>query len=171
MSHVVLDDDQAARLLAAAGDTRTSVLVRLLLVEGFGLAEVIALDHEHIDGGSRSLRVSLVRHGRPQTLGLDAGTCTAIAALRRSTPATGPLLVAAQPAGGGHRISRFGADYLIKQAAFAAGLDMAVSSNVLRRSHAAAAQRRGVHILDTRDRMGHRDVRTTHRHRGAEQPT
>ena len=65
-------------------------------------------------------------------------------------------------------MTRFGADYLIKQAALAAQLDTNVSSNVLRRSHVAAAQRNGVHILDTRDRMGHRDVRTTHRHLGEE---
>ncbi len=62
------------------------------------------------------------------------------------------------------RITRFGADYLIKQASLAAGLDNAISANVLRRSHVAAARRRGVHIMDTRDRMGHQDVRTTHRH-------
>ena len=44
--------------------------------------------------------------------------------------------------------------------ASAAALSLAsVSANTLRRSHAVVAQRNGVHILDTRDRMGHRDVR------------
>ena len=159
-----LNDEQIARLLAVTADQRTALLIRLLLIEGFGLSEILAMDHEQIVGSRRAMSAQVVRHGRPQSIALDVDTCAAIAALQRSAGKTGPLFAAAQPAGGGQRITRFGADYLIKQAALAAGLDTNVSSNVLRRSHAAAAQRRGVHILDTRDRMGHRDVRTTHRH-------
>jgi site-specific recombinase XerD len=161
-----LTDEQIARLLAAASDRRTALLIRLLLLEGFGLGEILALDHEQIGGSRRSMNAQLLRHGRPQWLVLHVDTCAAITALQRSAGTTGPLLAAAQPAGAGQRITRFGADYLIKQAAIAAGLDNSVSANVLRRSHAEAAQRHGVHILDTRDRMGHSDVRTTHRHLG-----
>ncbi len=161
-----LTDEQIDRLLAAASDRRTAVLIRMLVIEGFGLKEILALDHEQIVRSGRSMSAQLVRHGRPQSIVLHVDTCTAVAALQRSSGAVGPLLAAAQPTGAGQRITRFGADYLIKQAALTAQLDTNVSSNVLRRSHAAVAQRNGVHILDTRDRMGHRDVRTTHRHLG-----
>ena len=161
-----LTDLQIARLLAATSDQRTALLIRLLVTEGFGLKEILALDHEQIIRSGRSMSVQLMRHGRPQSITLHVDTCAAVAALQRSTGAVGPLFAAAQPAGAGQRITRFGADYLIKQAAIAAQLDTNLSSNVLRRSHVAAAQRNGVHILDTRDRMGHRDVRTTHRHLG-----
>ncbi len=161
-----LTDEQIARLLAVTSDQRTALLIRLLLLEGFGLGEILALDHEQIVGSRHSMSAQLQRHGRPQSIVLHVDTCAAVATLQRSAGTTGPLLSAAQPAGAGQRITRFGADYLIKQAAFAAGLDTSVSANVLRRSHVAAAQRRGVHILDTRDRMGHSDVRTTHRHLG-----
>ena len=161
-----LTDEQIARLLVATSDLRTALLVRLLLLEGFSLREILALDHEQIQGSARSMSAQLTRHGRRQSIVLNVDTCAAVTALQRSNGASGPLFAAAQPAGAGQRITRFGADYLIKQAAHAAGLDTTVSANVLRRSHAAAAQRQGVHILDTRDRMGHNDVRTTHRHLG-----
>jgi integrase len=165
-----LTDEQIARLLAVRVNPRAAVLVDLLLLEGLGLGEILALDHEHIArsaaGDRQALSVELIRHGRPRSIELHVDTASAIAVLRRSSGGRGPLLVAAQPAGVGQRITRFGADYLIKQSAQAAGLPAAVSANVLRRSHALAAQRRGVHVLDTRDRMGHQDVRTTYRHLG-----
>jgi site-specific recombinase XerD len=161
-----LTDEQIARLFTVTSDPRTALLIRLLLLEGFGLGEILALDHQQIVGSRRSMSAELIRHGRPQSIALHSDTCAAVNVLQRSVGTTGPLLAAAQPTGAGQRISRFGADYLIKQAAAAAGLDAAVSANTLRRSHVLAAQRQGVHILDTRDRMGHRDVRTTHRHLG-----
>lgn len=163
-----LSDEQITRLLAASSDLRASLLIRLLVVEGFGLGEILALDHEQIVGSDTEMSAQLVRHGRPQSITLNVDTCAAITALQCHSGSAGPLLAAAQPAGAGQRITRFGADYLIKQAASAANLGTTVSANVLRRSHAAAAQRRGVHILDTRDRMGHSDVRTTNRHLGGE---
>ncbi|HEY0521310.1 MAG TPA: site-specific integrase [Ilumatobacteraceae bacterium] len=159
-----LTDEQIARLLAVTSDRRTALLIRLLFLEGFGLGEILALDHEQIVGSRNGLSAQLVRRGRTESISLSPQTCAAVAALQRSSGTTGPLLAAAQPAGAGHRITRFGADYLIKQAAIAAEVGETVSANVLRRSHAASAQRRGVHVLDTRDRMGHSDVRTTHRH-------
>ncbi len=164
MARQSLTDEEVARLLTATVDPRTSLLIRLMLFEGLGLGEVLALDHEQIVGTRRSMCAELLRHGRPQSIALNIDTCAAVAALQRAHGSTGPLIAAAQPAGAGQRITRFGADYLIKQAAAMAEIDMTVSANVLRRSHAAIAERQGVHILDTRDRMGHSDVRTTYRH-------
>ncbi|MGD9793048.1 MAG: hypothetical protein AB7V43_06180 [Acidimicrobiia bacterium] len=164
MAPISLSDTDIARLLESIADPRTAVLVRMLVIEGFGLGEILALDHEQIIGPRKSMSAELERHGRPMSIALDVDTAAAITTLRASGAITGPLLTSTSNGKGAGRITRFGADYLIKQASLAAGLPMAVSANVLRRSHAAAAQRRGVHIMDTRDRMGHQDVRTTHRH-------
>ena len=62
------------------------------------------------------------------------------------------------------RLTRFGADHLIKQAATAARIERPVSANVLRRTHVATAERAGVPIDDIRHTMGHIDVRTTRRY-------
>lgn len=158
-----LSDDDIARLLALSSDLRTAVLVRMLLLEGFGLAEVVALDHADVTGTAPSMSATLERRGRQQSLPLQPSTADAVSALRAGLGTDGPLLTSARPGDVGQRITRFGADYLLKQAADAAGI-AGLSANTLRRSHAVAAERNGVHILDTRDRMGHRDVRTTHRH-------
>jgi site-specific recombinase XerD len=65
---------------------------------------------------------------------------------------------------GAVRLTRFGADHLIKQAATSAGIERPVSANVLRRTHVTTAQRAGVPIDDIRHTMGHTDVRTTRRY-------
>ena len=161
---ISLSDNEIGRLLGSITDPRTAVLIRMLVVEGFGLGEVLALDHEQIVGSPDALSAVLNRHGRSASISLDVDTAAAVATLRMSGSATGPLMTSTPSATSTNRITRFGADYLIKQASLAAGLGVVVSANVLRRSHVAAAQRRGVHIMDTRDRMGHQDVRTTHRH-------
>jgi site-specific recombinase XerD len=158
---------EVRRLYAAiAGDPRLSLLVRLLLDEGLRLSEVLALDHDDVDGSQRSRRVRIVRHGRRRALPVSTATSKAIGRLRRATT-SGPLLTRAHP--GGHatepqRLTRFGADFLLKQAAESAGIDHVVSANVLRATHAAMAHDAGEHIDDIRDRMGHRDVRTTRRY-------
>jgi integrase len=65
----------------------------------------------------------------------------------------------------GHRITRFGADQLIKRAGRRVGITD-VSANVLRRTHAAHARSEGDGDEEIRVRMGHRDVRTTRRYLG-----
>ena len=76
-----LTDEQIAQLLAAASDRRAALLIRLLAIEGFGLREILALDHEQIVRSGRSMSAQLVRHGRPQSIALHVDTCAAIAAL------------------------------------------------------------------------------------------
>ena len=77
----------------------------------------------------------------------------------------GPLFIGpSRGRAGSTRLTRFGADHLIKQAATAAGIERPVSANVLRRTHVTTAQRAGVPIDDIRHTMGHIDVRTTRRY-------
>jgi site-specific recombinase XerD len=150
---------------ASCGDVRTAVLVQLLLSEGMRLSEVLGLDHDDVSGGSGAKRLRVRRHGRPIDLTVDRDSSRSIDRLQRAlTHGDGPLLTGPRRAGRPTRLTRFGADHLLKQAATAAGIERPVSANVLRRTHVATAQRAGVHIEDIRQRMGHRDVRTTRRY-------
>lgn len=158
---------EVRRLYAAiAGDARLSLLVRLLLDEGLRLSEVLALDHDDVDGSPRARRLRIIRHGRKRAVPVSTATSKVIGRLRRSTT-NGPLLTRVrqgEPTREPERLTRFGADFLLKQAAESAGIDHVVSANVLRATHAAMAHDAGEHIDDIRDRMGHRDVRTTRRY-------
>jgi integrase/recombinase XerD len=165
-----------ARLEAAAAlDPRTAVIVQLLLSEGMRLAEVLALDHADVAGTRNAKRLRIVRHGRPMSVTLDPAGSRSVNALERSTRAPGPLFLGpSRGRAGATRLTRFGADHLIKQAATAARIEQPVSANVLRRTHVANAHRDGIPIDEIRQSMGHLDVRTTRRYlqpSGAYQPT
>jgi site-specific recombinase XerD len=167
----VMSASEVKRLLTAAtADPRLAVLVHLLLGEGLRLSEALAIDHDDISGPPQSKRVNVVRHGRRRHIPLSRSTSKAVSRLQRGARRGGPLLVADSHTSTPERLSRFGADFLLKQAAQSAGIDVAVSANVLRRTHAARAHESGEHIDDIRDRMGHRDVRTTRRYIASDPP-
>ncbi|MGZ4791592.1 MAG: tyrosine-type recombinase/integrase [Ilumatobacteraceae bacterium] len=162
---MVMTAAEVERLYTAAReDSRCAVLVGLLLGDGLRLSEALAIDHEDISGPVRARQLHVRRHGRTTTVALSTSTSNAIARLQRTTTDGGPLLLAL-PHGAARpqRLTRFGADFLLKQAAQAAGIRLPVSANVLRRTHVTMASDAGEHIDDIRDRMGHRDVRTTRR--------
>ena len=164
----VLSVDAAQRLLQASRvDHRTAVLVHLLLHDGIRLAEALGLDHEHVTGPAAAKVITVRRHGRDHRITLLAASSAALTALQRRSRLTadrrGPLFVSTGGATAGRRISRFGADQLIRDAPRRAGVGE-VSSNVLRHTHAAIARHRGDRDEEIRARMGHRDVRTTRRY-------
>jgi site-specific recombinase XerD len=161
-----LAGDEIGRLEAAAAvDPRTSVLVHLLAGEGMRLAEILALDHADVSGTKNAKRLRVTRHDGRVDVALDRDSSRALGELEPTTPDPGPLFVGpSRGRGGATRLTRFGADHLLKLAAVAAGITQSVSANVLRRTHVTNAQRDGVPIADIRDRMGHRDVRTTRRY-------
>ncbi len=159
-----LSIEAARRLLSASRvEPRTAVLVHLLLRDGLRLAEALGLDHAHVDGPARAKVVTVRRHGHEHRITLSPDSSAAVVALQRTRGHTGPLLTGGTSDRARKRITRFGADHLIKGAARAAGLDD-VSANVLRHTHAALAQRAGDDDEEIRVRMGHRDVRTTRRY-------
>jgi integrase/recombinase XerD len=163
----VLTRAESDRLRDAAGlDVRTAVLVQLLLGEGMRLTEVLGLDRRDVSGSARSKRLRIRRHGRPLEISVESTSSRSIDRLQRAETADsdGPLLTGPARGGRSTRLSRFGADHLLKQAAIDAGIERAVSANVLRRTHVTIAHRAGVHIEDIRQRMGHRDLRTTRRY-------
>jgi site-specific recombinase XerD len=107
----------------------------------------------------------VVRHGDALVIPLDRSASRSMATLERTTFAPGPLFVGpSRGRSGATRLTRFGADHLLKQAAASANIQQPVSANVLRRTHVSIAQREGVSLDDIRQTMGHRDVRTTRRY-------
>jgi len=155
---------------AADPDPRTSALVHLLLGTGLRLAEVLAIEHEHVSGSINSMRLSVAAR-KDRRIVLSREAARVVRRLRTSSAVGGPLFLAKRTNNGSvTRLTRFGADLLIKQAAGAADIARAVSANVLRRTYVATAHEAGDDIEVIRQNMGQRDVRTTRRYLSPEQP-
>jgi site-specific recombinase XerD len=77
---------------------------------------------------------------------------------------TGPLLLSERRGQGADRLTRYGINYLVKEAAREAHLPEAVSGNALRRRYVLTEHARGVEINEIQRSAGHVDVRTTRRY-------
>lgn len=160
-----LDERDALALLEAATTVgpKAVVLVALLMLEGMKLAEALGLDIEQLDGSGWAMRATVVRRGTEQDLALDGRTAGAIRAYIGART-SGPLLIRESatrepPA----RLTRFGADFLLKRAAIEAGLEP-VSSNTLRRTYIALSFRDGTGVEEISHRVGHASTRDTRRY-------
>ena len=161
-----LDDQQAARLFAAAEalGSKVAVLVGLLLWDGMKLGEALGLDVEQIEKARGGLQATVSRRGESRPVPLDRRTANAIRHYLDGR-AEGPLLVGDSPTQqAGMRLTRFGADFLVKQAADQAGLGRAVSANTLRRSYITTARRNGTSVDDIQRHVGHSTSRDTRRY-------
>lgn len=161
-----LDDQQAAELFAAARalGSKAAVLVGLLLWDGMKLGEALGLEVEQIEKTRRGLQATVSRRGESRSVALDRRTANAIRHYLAGR-ADGPLLVGASPTQpAGMRLTRFGADFLLKQAADHAGLGPTVSANTLRRSYITAARRNGTPVDDIQRHVGHTTTRDTRRY-------
>lgn len=153
------DELVAVEAASRALGGRHLVLVDLLLYDGLKLAEILATDAEDVTLAESTARL---RVGGRAALTLDVRTDAAVRALLAGRT-TGPLLRGNSATATHARLTRFGADYLLKQVGAHAGMDRGISANVLRRAHATAADTSGERIEDIAARMGHQDVRTTRR--------
>jgi site-specific recombinase XerD len=165
-SAIVLDDNDATALLAAADllAPRSSVLIRLLMLDGLKVSEAAAADASALSGRPpRTLQLA------SRTIRLHQQTAAAIQAYlgRRRD---GPLLLSEQRGRSTERLTRFGIDYLVKEAAQEADLPSAVSGNVLRRRYVLAEHARGTAIDEIQRTTGHADERTTRRYLPTDAP-
>ncbi len=160
-----LDDAEVAAMLGAADalGPKTAALIALLALDGMRLGEVLAIDVPgvHVDGDTVSVEVRRRgERGRVAVADRTAGAVAAYVARRRR----GPLFLGERPtAPEPTRLSRFGADFLIKRAAAAAGIAKPVSANVLRRSYVEAAHRAGTPLAAIARHVGHKEARETAR--------
>jgi integrase/recombinase XerD len=165
-STVALRPEEAEGVLVSLGrfGTRIDVLVAALLLDGLKLSEVLELDVEDVSGRPPDVFASVNRRGHTQTMRLDARTAAVLAAhLRRNR--SGPLLTGeSRGVTDPRRLTRFGADYLLKKAGRQAGLERPLTANALRRTYVTNAHSGGTTLDEIRHHLGQRDVRTTRRY-------
>ena len=160
----LLSDVDAGALLAAADrrSRRSALLIRLLMLDGLKVGDVIRADASDVRGRERG--VTLRMHDpRARTIDLHSGTGSAVLRYLGRRRA-GPLLLSERRGREPSRLTRFGVDYMVKQVARAAGLEQAVSGNTLRRRYVMAAHASGTDLEAIRHNTGHADRRTTRRY-------
>ena len=167
----ILGDADSDALLAAADriGTRSAALIRLLMLDGLKVGEVIRADAS--DVGGRPPRMKLSVHDRQlRTIDLHADTASALRKYlgRRRE---GPLLLSERRGRPPGRLTRFGIDYLVKQIAREAGLGQAISGNTLRRRYVTAAHADGTALDAIQHNTGHAAQRTTRRYLRADAST
>jgi integrase/recombinase XerD len=157
-----LDEDEAERLdeAARAVGPKAALLVSLLMDAGLKLGEAIAADAD--DFATPPPTLTIMRGGRPQAVSLPVRTATAIGSCTSGRD-RGPLLLGNATGRAPGRLTRAGANHIVKRVARHAGITKPVSANTLRRFFATNAFAQGVHIDEIRTRLGHDDRRTTER--------
>jgi site-specific recombinase XerD len=161
-STALLSDDDCGRLLGVLPEQSATaqVLIGLLLLDGLKLNEILDLDVPDISGHLPQLDVSVTRDAAAELFTLHPTTSTYLHD-HLGGRSVGPLLRGRGIDEG--RLTRFGADYLIKRAGRTAGLDAPLTTNMLRRAYVSHAHDAGGQVDDIRHRVGHHDVRTTRR--------
>ncbi|MBK9386074.1 MAG: tyrosine-type recombinase/integrase [Planctomycetes bacterium] len=148
-----LSDAEVERLLAVAakGDARDELLVRLLLATGLRLGEALGLETQDVDLGRGEINVRRAKNDRPRVAYVPAelGARLAVWVERR----TGRLF----PISGRHAQRRIG------EMANAAGIPGA-SAHALRHSLAMRVYRRTGDIEVVRAALGHASIQTTTRY-------
>jgi integrase/recombinase XerD len=161
----VLTAADAGALLDAADllHPKAALLVRLLMLDGLKVGEAVGAEAEDLSGRPPRMTLRLDRNGQTQVLPLHTDTASAARAYldgRRN----GPLLLSDSFTRIPTRLTRFGADYVLKRVADIASLGAGISANALRRRYVAAAHARGTDLDDIRRRAGHVEERTTLRY-------
>jgi len=168
-----LDAAQASALVEAGArlNPKTALLVDLLLLDGLKLGEALAADAADVTdthGGDGATLSVARRGGRRAAVELHEPTVEAAHGYLQGRR-EGPLFLSDRAAAAGEatdagRLTRFGADYLLKRASDEAGFAQPVSANVLRRSYVAMAHAAGDSVETIQHNLGHQDSRTTRRH-------
>ncbi len=160
----ILSDGEAKALLTAAdrASPRAAALIRLLMLDGLKVGDVVDADASEVLG--RPPRVTLRLHDRrARTIELHAETGRALRTYLGSRRA-GPLVLSERRGREPDRLTRFGLDYLVKHIARAAEIDRPVSANTLRRRFVMDAHASGIDLDTIRNSAGHSDRRTTRRY-------
>lgn len=160
-----LDDEELESLLDAAQrlGPKTAALVALLALDGLKLNEALAINVPHVRLDPPPT-ISVERRGVRQPIPIT-GHSAELVGSQIANRRRGPLFLGDSPTRErADRLTRFGADFLIKRAGAEAELDKAVSANLLRRSYIGAAHRAGTAMEDIAQQVGHRQVRDTARY-------
>lgn len=161
-----LSDEAVAtcRAVAAALDPRLEALVALLVCDGLKVTEALALDIDDLSGRPPKTAVTVRRRGEMKRVVLDRDSARAVRRCVGKRRA-GPVFVSqrSSKADAPSRLTRFGADHLIRQLRTGDTTER-VTANALRRFHINEHQHRGTALDDVRDRAGLADVRSVRRY-------
>jgi integrase/recombinase XerD len=157
------EDVDRYRTLAATLDPRLDALVSLLVCDGLKVGEALSLDVDDVSGRPPSVSIRVRRRGESRRVVLDPHSGRAVvrcAGGRRR----GPLFTGNRttPSDDPRRLTRFGADHLIRQ--LSADDIGRVTASELRRFHITANESSGANIESVRDRAGLADVRSVRRY-------
>jgi site-specific recombinase XerD len=158
-----LDDGELNDLFDAAGglSPKAAALVGLLGFEGMRLDDALAINVPQVRVGARPVTIEITRQQRRLRL-----TDTTAAAVERYVEGRrkGPLFLGdSAVARSSTRLTRFGADFLLKRAGASAQIGKTVSATVLRRSYVESERRAGTPLDQISEHIGHREVRETSR--------
>ena len=155
---------ESYRTAAAALDPRLEALVALLVCDGLKVGEALALDIEDVSRRSSTTVITVRRRGESKRIVLDSDTARAIRRCIGKRRA-GPVFVSerATQATSPTRLTRFGADHLIRQLRIDAKSE-AVTANALRRFHITTRQHSGAGLADIRDGAGLANTRGVRRY-------
>lgn len=163
---VRLSDEAVAtcRAVAAGLDPRLEALVALLVCDGLKVTEALALDIDDLSGRPPKTTITVRRRGESKRIVLDHDSARAVGRCvgkRR----TGPVFVSERSTKSdvAPRLTRFGADYLIRQLRTDNPTEQ-VTANALRRFHINEHQLGGTALDDVRDRAGLAHVRGVRRY-------
>ena len=139
------------------------VLVGLMLFDGLKLAEVLAAEADDVSLTPRG-RADHRRAARRSRRRATRRAHDQHAEVLPRRPHARAAAARREPSGPPGRLTRFGADYLLKRIGAEAGLEQPISTNTLRRSYISRAfAPGGIRGGDPRS-LGHTDSRTTRRH-------
>jgi len=166
-----LSDEAVAsyRAAAAAFDPRLDALVALLVCDGLKVAEALALDIKDVSGTSSSTTITVRRRGESKRIVLDSDSARAVRRCIGKRRA-GPVFVNEQSSQSDApcRLTRFGADYLIRQLRTDSMSEPATAS-ALRRFHITTRKRAGTSLDGIREGAGLANVRGVRRYVDAEE--
>jgi integrase/recombinase XerD len=153
------------RAAAAALDPRLDALVNLLVCDGLKVVEALALDVEDVGRKAAATTITLRRRGETKRIVLQPDSARAVRQCIGKRRA-GPVFVSERATGTTappHRLTRFGADHLIRQLRDDS-TSVLVTANALRRFHITSHRRAGTTLDDVRDRAGLANVRDVKRY-------
>jgi integrase/recombinase XerD len=163
-----LSVDEVAALLAAPSDAdatglRDRAILEVMYGGGLRISEVVGLDVDDVDLEEGSVRV-IGKRNKERAVPLGRFAVESVQAyLTRSRPAlarpdSGPAMFLNARGG---RLTRQGADRVIKAAAVRAGLTKRVTPHTLRHSFATHLLEGGADIREVQELLGHASLATT----------
>jgi len=145
---------------AEALDARLDALMSLLVFDGLKLGEALALDVGDVRGRPPNITVFVRRRGGDKRVQLEPRSAGAVyRCVNRRT--NEPLFTGPRRGGVAHRLTRFGADHLLKKLNTTGDV---LTTNALRRFHVTSRHDSGTALDMVRDGAGLDDVRTVRRY-------